>query len=234
MFVLHLDRVAGSFRCHRRGFTNQLRRSRARRTIRRSRRRSASRRPAGCTRSGSSASSSRCLLLFTPSSKSTTTSLTYHRLEDEGRRRPGADRESSIQSGKVTGELTDKTHYASRIPTALNDNTLAAELDAAQGHDQRDDDLDELLERHRRTLAAAAPRRRVLLDQPARDPSARGRDHGDRRVEGEGLRPAAADDALRRRRRLRRREARDQRGRRLLEEPRALRAPRARSRRVAC
>ena len=33
-------------------------------------------------------------------------------------------------SGKVTGELTDKTktHYASRIPAALNDNTLAAEL----------------------------------------------------------------------------------------------------------
>ena len=31
-------------------------------------------------------------------------------------------------SGKVTGELNDGTKYSSRIPTALNDNTLAGEL----------------------------------------------------------------------------------------------------------
>src|SRR5262249_39808423 len=33
-------------------------------------------------------------------------------------------------AGKVTGQLNDKdnTHYESRIPTALNDNTLAGEL----------------------------------------------------------------------------------------------------------
>jgi len=32
------------------------------------------------------------------------------------------------ESGKVTGVLTDNKHYESRIPTALNDNTLAATL----------------------------------------------------------------------------------------------------------
>ena len=51
-------------------------------------------------------------------------------MEDEGRRGPGEDA-TIEESGKITGELSDKeqTHYQSRIPTALNDNTLAADLE---------------------------------------------------------------------------------------------------------
>src|SRR6476646_7783612 len=67
------------------------------------------------------------LLLLTPSSKSSTTSLTF----SEWKTKVDADavKSASIdQAGKVTGQLNDQSHYQSRIPTALNDNTLAAEL----------------------------------------------------------------------------------------------------------
>jgi len=70
------------------------------------------------------------LLLFAPTS-STTKKLTFTawkaRVDQNGVKTASID-----SSGKVTGELNDKskTHYSSRIPTALNDNTLAAQLDA--------------------------------------------------------------------------------------------------------
>ncbi len=67
------------------------------------------------------------LLLLTPSSKSSVTSLTF----SEWKTKVDADavKSASIdQAGKVTGQLNDQSHYQSRIPTALNDNTLSAEL----------------------------------------------------------------------------------------------------------
>jgi cell division protease FtsH len=69
------------------------------------------------------------LLLFVPSSAPATKSLTF----TDWKAKVDADQVQTASidpSGKVTGELTDKTktHYASRIPAALNDNTLAAEL----------------------------------------------------------------------------------------------------------
>ncbi len=91
------------------------------------------------------------------------------RLEDQGRREPGEDGDDR-PVGKVTGQLNDKkTHYESRIPTALNDNTLAADLEQHHVDGQGHGELDELLERHRRAVAVHRPRRSVLLDQPPRD-----------------------------------------------------------------
>jgi cell division protease FtsH len=67
------------------------------------------------------------VLLFLPRSKPATTSLTYTAWKDKVE--TDAVKTATIdQSGKVTGQLTDKKHYQSRIPTALNDDTLAAEL----------------------------------------------------------------------------------------------------------
>ncbi len=69
------------------------------------------------------------LLLFTPSAKTKATSITY----SDWRTKINAGQVSTAvidQSGKVTGELTDKTKYESRIPTALNDDTITAELTA--------------------------------------------------------------------------------------------------------
>jgi cell division protease FtsH len=67
------------------------------------------------------------LLLFAPGSTSKTTSLTFSAWQ--AKIDANQVKSASIdQSGKVTGQLTDKTHYASRIPTALNDNTLAGDL----------------------------------------------------------------------------------------------------------
>jgi cell division protease FtsH len=67
------------------------------------------------------------LLLFLPSSSTSTTNLTFSdwkaRVDDNKVQTAVID-----TSGKVTGVLTDKTHYQSRIPAALNDNTLTAEL----------------------------------------------------------------------------------------------------------
>jgi cell division protease FtsH len=70
------------------------------------------------------------LLLFTPSSSSATKSLSF----TDWKTMVDADQVKTAtidQSGKVTGQLGDKsqTHYESRIPTALNDNTLAADLE---------------------------------------------------------------------------------------------------------
>jgi cell division protease FtsH len=70
------------------------------------------------------------LLLFTPSSSPSTTSLSF----TDWKTKVDADQVKTAtidQSGKVTGQLNDKgnTHYTSRIPTALNDNTLAADLE---------------------------------------------------------------------------------------------------------
>jgi cell division protease FtsH len=67
------------------------------------------------------------LLLFVPSSKPSTISLTY----SDWKSKVDADKVMSASidaSGKVTGQLTDKSHYESRIPTALKDDALAAEL----------------------------------------------------------------------------------------------------------
>ena len=67
------------------------------------------------------------LLLFAPSSKPSTTSLTFSawsaKVDANGVKTASID-----ESGKVTGVLKDNKHYQSRIPTALNDNTLAATL----------------------------------------------------------------------------------------------------------
>ena len=70
------------------------------------------------------------LLLFIPRSTTKTTSLTF----TDWKTKVDANqvKTASIDdSGKVTGQLKDKkeTHYQSRIPTALNDNTLAADLE---------------------------------------------------------------------------------------------------------
>ncbi len=69
------------------------------------------------------------LLLLLPSSTTKTTSLTFSAWQ--AKVDANQVKTATIdQSGKVTGQLNDdkKTHYQSRIPTALNDNTLAAEL----------------------------------------------------------------------------------------------------------
>ena len=67
------------------------------------------------------------LLLFAPASKSSTTSLTFTawtaKVDANEVKTAAID-----ESGKVTGLLKDNKHYQSRIPTALNDNTLAATL----------------------------------------------------------------------------------------------------------
>jgi cell division protease FtsH len=70
------------------------------------------------------------LLLFTPSSSPATTSLSF----TDWKTKVDANQVKTAtidQSGRVTGQLNDKgnTHYTSRIPTALNDNTLAADLE---------------------------------------------------------------------------------------------------------
>ncbi len=70
------------------------------------------------------------LLLFTPASTTATKSLTF----SEWKSSVDANKVKTAtidQNGKVTGRLDDKggTHYESRIPTALNDNTLAADLE---------------------------------------------------------------------------------------------------------
>ena len=67
------------------------------------------------------------LLLFTPSSNSSTTSLTYSAWKTKVD--AGEVKTASIDpSGKVTGLLTNKKHYQSRIPSALKDDALADEL----------------------------------------------------------------------------------------------------------
>jgi cell division protease FtsH len=70
------------------------------------------------------------LLLFTPSVSSPTTSLSF----SDWKNKVDANEVKSATidtSGKITGQLNDQsqTKYESRIPTALNDNTLAATLE---------------------------------------------------------------------------------------------------------
>ncbi len=163
------------------------------------------------------------VLLFLPSSKPTSTSLAFSdwkaRVDDNKVQTAVID-----TSGKVTGLLTDgKTHYESRIPAALNDDTLAADLLSHKVKVSGTAASTSVVERHRGPVAAALARRRVLLHQPAREQAARGWPARHRIVEGEGLRPGPADDALRRRCRLRRGQEGDQRGRRLPQESRPLR-----------
>ncbi len=67
------------------------------------------------------------LLLFTPSSSPKTTSLTF----SDWKTKVDADKVDTAiidTSGKVTGQLTDKSRYESRIPAALKDDALTAEL----------------------------------------------------------------------------------------------------------
>jgi len=70
------------------------------------------------------------LLLFAPASSPKTRSLSF----TSWKAKVDADQVKSATidpDGKVTGQLNDKaqTHYESRIPTALNDNTLASDLE---------------------------------------------------------------------------------------------------------
>ncbi len=70
------------------------------------------------------------LLLFAPASSPKTRSLSF----TGWKTKVDANQVKSATidpDGKVTGQLDDKaqTHYESRIPTALNDNTLAADLE---------------------------------------------------------------------------------------------------------
>jgi cell division protease FtsH len=68
------------------------------------------------------------LLLFTPSTSSTK-SLDY----SDWRAKINANQVATAtidQSGKVTGKLTDKSSYSSRIPTAITDDSIAADLTA--------------------------------------------------------------------------------------------------------
>jgi cell division protease FtsH len=69
------------------------------------------------------------LLLFVPGSKPSSTTLDY----TDWKTKVDANQVKSASidtSGKVTGQLADKSHYQSRIPTALKDDALAAELAA--------------------------------------------------------------------------------------------------------
>ena len=71
------------------------------------------------------------LILFLPGSSTKTTSLTY----TDWKAKVDATQVKTANidpSGKVSGTLTDGTSYSSRIPTALRDDALAAEL--AQHH----------------------------------------------------------------------------------------------------
>lgn len=67
------------------------------------------------------------VLLFLPSSNESKTSLTYtewkNKVDANGVRSATID-----PSGKVTGELTNRKKYESRIPAALKDEALASEL----------------------------------------------------------------------------------------------------------
>src|SRR4051794_13257356 len=70
------------------------------------------------------------LVLFPLGSSQKTTSLTFTAWKTKVD--ANQVKTASIDtSGKVTGQLNDKskTQYTSRIPTALNDNTLAADLE---------------------------------------------------------------------------------------------------------
>jgi cell division protease FtsH len=69
------------------------------------------------------------LLLFAPSAKPNTTSLPYSDWKSKIIANQ-VDTAVIDQSGKVTGQLLDKnkTHYQSRIPTVLTDNSLAGDL----------------------------------------------------------------------------------------------------------
>ncbi|MDQ1434142.1 MAG: cell division protease FtsH [Actinomycetota bacterium] len=69
------------------------------------------------------------LLLFAPSTKPNTTSLAYSDWKSKIIANQ-VDTAVIDQSGKVTGQLLDKnkTHYQSRIPTVLTDNSLAGDL----------------------------------------------------------------------------------------------------------
>jgi cell division protease FtsH len=69
------------------------------------------------------------VLLFLPGPSKSRTDLTY--TEWKAKVDGNQVRTATIDpSGKVTGELTDKTAYSSRIPTALKDDALAGELGA--------------------------------------------------------------------------------------------------------
>jgi len=71
------------------------------------------------------------ILLFLPAPSTSTTSLSY----SDWKTKVDANQVSTATidpSGKVTGQLTDKKNYESRIPTVLKDDALAAEL--AQHH----------------------------------------------------------------------------------------------------
>src|SRR5258708_3286151 len=63
------------------------------------------------------------VVLFLPSSRGSKTSLTYtawkNTVDANGVKTAKID-----QSGKVTGELTNKKQYQSRIPSALTDDSL--------------------------------------------------------------------------------------------------------------
>jgi cell division protease FtsH len=67
------------------------------------------------------------VLLFLPHSSDSKTSLTYtawkNSVDANGVKTAKID-----QSGKVTGELTNKKQYQSRIPSALTDDSLASDL----------------------------------------------------------------------------------------------------------
>src|SRR5262245_12488898 len=70
------------------------------------------------------------LLLFGPRASKAPTSLAFS--EWKTKVDGGQMKTATIDTaGKVTGQLNDKaqTKYTSRIPTALNDNTLAADLE---------------------------------------------------------------------------------------------------------
>src|SRR5262245_55402490 len=70
------------------------------------------------------------LILFVPTASKAPTSLAFS--DWKTKVDAGQVKTATIDtSGKVTGELNDKGHtkYTSRIPTALNDNTLAADLE---------------------------------------------------------------------------------------------------------
>jgi cell division protease FtsH len=69
------------------------------------------------------------LLLFLPGSSTKTTSLTYSAWKTKVD--ANQVKTASIDtSGKVSGQLTDKSNYSSRIPTAVPDNALAGDLAA--------------------------------------------------------------------------------------------------------
>ena len=131
-----------------------------------------------------------------------------HRVEDQGRREPGEDRDDRrIRQDHRTAQRQGGDALPVAHPDGAQRQHARRGSRAARRRRQGKGELHELRSVLARLPAAHHPRRLVLLDQPARLASTRRRNHGHRCIASEGLRRGTPDDALRRCRGLRRRQA---------------------------